>query len=712
MALLDFFRRKAQSDSERIPIISEIATQLFNRLMPDRSNSELYRGWVFAAVQVIAEQVANIDLRLYEKSNTGDKQQVFDHDALKLLDYVNEGSTSYDLFFGTGAHCEINGKYYWIVLPNGLGVPSEFMLPDPTKMKPIIDVYGKITSYHYFLQGNQFAEIDPTLVVPFRNFNPSNNFEGMSTLEAARTAAETDDYAKTYNRNWFKNSARPDIVLKFDTDLSKDQKEKLKEEWKSRYAGVNNTGKMLIAPKGMTVDVLSQNHQDMEYIEQRKFSREELLGIFRVPKTLIGLTEEVNRASAEAAMYAFIAFTILPKYKRIVNSLNEYYLPMFKGAENMRFEFANKPPEDPQALVATTAEAINNGLMTLNEGRRVLNLPKIEGGDVVFLPFGLSAYGGPKVAPKQIALPENKKQDGFVTKAASDLADALKKHIDDEHQPVATNVHVDPLKLVDPTKAGPAKPLSADFEEKGVKRGQSKDDLLKPFEAKFKEASQKLWEDQKIRAIMNVKKMNKGKNAIKKAVDVLDPNLEIKLTIDAFTPLFKDLIATAGAEALKYIGSKEDFDTEKASDFIKKNTTRFAKEVTAKTGQDLRVLIAAGIDQGESINDLTARIQNYVGFSESRSETIARTESIRGGAAADIEAWSQSGIVKSYIWYTALDERVDDFCQFLHGTEVDLGSEFMNEDQLLELGVEPYGGSLNSPPAHPNCRCLLIPVTE
>lgn len=703
MAFLDFFRRKAQGDTNRVPVLSEIAAQIFNRLMPDKSNDELYRGWVFSAVQAIAEQYAIIDLKLMRKNPNGDKEQIYDHDALKLLSYVNEGATKYDLFFATGAHLELNGKYYWIVLPNNMGVPSEFILPDPTRMKPIVDTFGVITEYHYYQEGgNKYAVIDPALVVPFRNFNPNNNFEGMSTLEAVRTAAETDEYAKTYNRNWFKNSARPDIVLKFDSDLSKDQKEKLKQEWKDRYAGVNNTGKMLIAPKGMTVDVISQNHADMEYIEQRKFSREEILGIFRVPKTILGLTEEVNRAAAEAALYAFVAFTMMPKYRRNVNSLNEFYLPMFKNSEGLEFEFTNLPPEDPQALMAEIVEGISGGVYTINDGRRKKGLPEIEGGDTLFLPFGLTAFGSPAATPKRVAATAKKEIDGFVIKAASEIAEKLLKE-----------TSADPLIFQDMSpnaqKFEKEKNLPSDFEEKGVNRGKATDDLLKPFEKKFKEASQKLFDEQKMRATVAVKK--KGKSLEKKKVqDVLDPNTEIKLTIDAFEPLFRELVATAGKAALEYIGSKEDFDTEKAGDFIKKNTTRFAKEVTAKTAQDLRTLIAAGVDQGESINELTARVQNYVGFSESRSETIARSETIRGGAEADVEAWDQSGLVKSMIWYTALDERVDDFCALLHGTEVDLGSEFMDQDQLLELGVEPYGGGLDTPPAHPNCRCLLLPV--
>ena len=693
MALLDFFMGKAKGqNANNIPLISEIATAIYNRLMPGKSNDELYRGWVFSAVQAIAEQIAEIDIKLLRKSQDGKKEQVFEHDALKLLNYVNESSTKYDLFFSTGAHIELNGKYYWIVLPNNLGTPSECVLPDPSLMKPIIDKLGNITSYHLYAEASrEFAVIDPALVVPFRNFNPRNNFEGMSTLEATRTAAEIDEYAKNYNKNWFQNSARPDMILKFDSDLSKAQKDALREEWKNRYSGVHNVGKMLVAPRGLTIETISPSHADMEYIEQRKFSREEILGIFRVPKTILGLTEEVNRASAEAALYSFVKFTIMPKYRRIVNALNEYYLPMFKDGDTLEFELQNRPPEDPDALVSQISQGIAGGIYTINDGRRLLGLPEIEGGDVVFLGFGLNPYGAVKTA-KIIGTPKKKSIDPAMSKLTSEIMAGIKS-------------------VTDATTAAPKSSLPPDFEEKGVNRGKVKEDILKPFEKEFMDASQSLFSDQKKRAILKIKKGGK-RYGFKAASDVLDVNTEIKVTIDLFTPLIKKLTAKAGQEALKYVGSEADFDIENAGEFIRKNTTRFAKEITAKTAQDLRVLIAAGVDQGEGADDLAARIENYVGFSEVRSSTIARTETIRGGAAADIEAWTQSGVVSKTIWYTALDERVDDFCSLLHGQEVDLGDSFMNEDSLIEHGIQPYGGSLDIPPAHPNCRCVLIPVVD
>lgn len=706
MALRDFFLwtlGQKEKQAEKPSLFSEIFTSVYNRLAPARSNSEHYRGWVFSAVNAIAEQHAVLDLRLWRKSG-GKKDQLFDHPALSLLQYVNEGMTYYDLMFFTGAHQEINGRCFWIILRNNGNLPAEIILPDPTKMKPRINKFGQVEAYLLFFDNGKAVEIEKDLVVPFKNFNPQNNFDGFSTIQAAKLAVETDEYAAMYNRNWFQNSGRPDVVLKLTSDMTKDQKEKLKEMWRTEYAGVKNTGKMLIAPKGMEVDTLSTNHSDMEYVEGRKMSREEILGIFRVPKTILGLTEEVNRASAEAAMYGFVLFTMMPKWTRAVNALNEYFLPMFPNSDGLIFDFTNKPPEDPQALVEQASQGVNSGLLTINEGRQMLGKPPVADGDTVFLPFGLSPYADILESDVEKAA---KKTDNSFAKTADEMVNAFKILLAPPPVPKAEEKAKKDLTF--------AETSPDEFEEKGQKRTKKRDELLVTFEKKFKGISQKLFKDQKDRAIANVRNMDKAKAkevGFKKAQDILDADAEIKITMDMFTPAFKELVGKAGQEALDAIDAEMDFDTDKAADFIKKNTKRFAKEVTLKTTRELRTLIAAGVEKGESITELTARIENYAGFSEGRSEMIARTETIRGSAAADKEAWKQSGVVAKIVWYTALDERVDDDCAILHGEEVAIDEDFRSEDQLLEMGIEPYGGALNAPPLHPNCRCILLPVLE
>jgi phage portal protein BeeE len=73
-----------------------------------------FTGWTFAAVNAIAGEVSNIQLRLYQV--TGDEhEEQDDHPLLTLLDGVNEHMTGPELKYVTMAHLELTGNVYWLL---------------------------------------------------------------------------------------------------------------------------------------------------------------------------------------------------------------------------------------------------------------------------------------------------------------------------------------------------------------------------------------------------------------------------------------------------------------------------------------------------------------------------------------------------------------------------------------------------------------------
>lgn len=131
----------------------------------------------------------------------------------------------------------------------------------------------------------------------------------------------------------------------------------------------------------------------------------------------------------------------------------------------------------------------------------------------------------------------------------------------------------------------------------------------------------------------------------------------------------------------------------RALDVLKARNT----SLMTKLGADLNAGIIEGLTEGlmhgEGIPKLTKRIQNAVqAIGRVRAETIARTETMYAVNQGTLIRYSQSG-VKRVRWLTGLDERACEECEALHGKE-------------FEIGSEP------AIPAHPRCRCTVIPVIE
>jgi len=660
-----------------------------------KSNQELYKGWVFACVNSIKEEVAQIDLKLYRNGADGQKELVLSHPVLTLLHDVNPFFTKYTLFEHLQANIELWGNEYWLIERNNKGLPLELYPLDPDKIQPVSDPFQYIASYKYQLQGKTY-EIPAENIIHFKTFNPKNVILGMSTVEAARAAIETDEAAKLYNRAFFENGANPGTILEYPGNLNKDQMDRLKDQWDSQFAGFKKAYRTAIAQGGLKIHQIEMSHGDMQFIEQRKLSRDEICAMFKVPLEILGVLSQTTYASAKAAEYVFMRRTIRPKEMRIVDTLNEFLLPLF-GEDGLFFEATDRTPNDTTESIAYYQSGIANGWLSPNDVRRMEGLPELEDGENVYLPFSLTPYSKP--AAKRVN--ERPSIKGTIDGMAARLTKAITEEIGK-------------VNVIDNTdeQVGESGPKN-DFEVIGEAKVITNTKKTDPYIKLFASTAMKLFDGQKKRAIKALEKEVKVFKA--KKLNLLDPEKEVSITIDLFTPLFKDFAAKSGRDALTYIGlDPNDFDINSPSmqEFLVSNTKKFAGAVTEKTTQDIRALIVAGLEQGEAITELTKRIEEYSGFGKPRAEMIARSETVRSQAEAERAAWEESGVVTSLIWYTALDDRVDETCNSLHGKEIDISDSFLTENQLLDMGINPYLGDLDGPPIHPNCRCTLLPVTS
>ena len=81
---------------------------------------------------------------------------------------------------------------------------------------------------------------------------------------------------------------------------------------------------------------------------------------------------------------------------------------------------------------------------------------------------------------------------------------------------------------------------------------------------------------------------------------------------------------------------------------------------------------------------------------------IASTEVTRAYAEGTQAAYREAGVIERMQWRTARDEIVCPICGALHNVQAALGQPFVN----------PQNGREYFPPAHPRCRCWVVPVAE
>lgn len=688
MGFLDIFRSKKASIPVLPPSITNVSNS-FGTLFSKSNPAAQYKDWVYAAVSAIAEDVSKIDFILERKQSNGDVEVLTDHPAINILRNPNPFFSKTTIIRRLQSDLELWGDEYWYSeLVNG--VPTEIFPLRPEFITPIPDPMNFIKHYEYRL-GDKKIIIPPENIIHYRNYNPKSDITGQSTLCSAQLAVDTDNYTKIYNKRFFQNQAIPGLVLKTPNAMTQESIEQLKKAWNQEFQGPNKAYRTAVLQNGLEVDRLQFKQADMEFMEQRKFSRDEILAIFRVPKTVIGVVEDVNFASAKAANFVFSQRTILPKMNQIADTLNLQYIPLFPDGENLEIKFKDPVAEDREALMAEYEKGLKNGWLSINDIRRREGLPEIQGGETVFQPFNVLPFGDP-VKQKTIEKP--------ATKLAKSIVNIFKEESFEQDQPVKN----------EPEFADSRVP--SNFEELGENMKQRRDQRLDRDERAMARLMLKLWDEQRKEVIENLKKTIK-KVAKQKVPNVFDEKANVKATIDLFTPLFTEIMISTGNSSFDFLGIDEEFTlTPTLQKFIVSNSKKFAGSVTKTTSKKIRSALATGLEQGEGIVELTKRVNTLAAFSSARAQKIALTEVLRASTRSELQVWKDTGVVEAKIWWTAQDERVCSICAPLHGKVVELNKTFFNLGDKFPDGTVVDYESVPGPPSHPQCRCTTIPVIK
>lgn len=683
MSFWNFLKRKKAS----VPLISRLITGVSGLFSSSKSYQEYYTGWIFACVRAIAEDVAKMQFVLYRTDAQGNREVVHEHPILDLLSKVNEYMTQFTLIERLQSNLELTGNEYWYLEKGKGNVPVEIYPLRPELVTPIAGRNDYVIGYKYTLDGDTTV-LKPTDVIQFKTYNPKSDIVGVGTLTACRLAADTDNYAKVYNKKYFENDARPDVILEYPETLTPEQEKRLLDAWQENHGGQDRQFKTAVASGGLKISSFQITQRDMEFLAQRQFSRDEILAIFRVPPTVLGIATETTFASAKAVNYSFALRVIAPKMQRIIDTLNEFLLPLF-GESGLTLDFVSPVQEDRLLILQEYKDGLANGWLTINEIRRREEMPDVENGDFVFMPFNLTPYGQP-VKEKKVERP--------VTKFASDIASAIVKSIGTELVTKEAKPEVDPAREA--------------FEKMGLKKSNERNERGLEYEKNFNRRLNELWTEQKKEVKKNLLKYLNQKNWKASVPNLLDEPAQAKATIDLFTPLFTYIVAQEGESAADDLKLGDFTITPNLKKFIEKNTKKFAGEVTKETSKQIRATIVAGIEQNETIPELEKRIDTLAAFGPQRAEMIARTETIRAQSKSELEVWQDSGVVVEKKWYTAQDERDCDDCDAMHGKTISVEETYFDRGDKTASGAVLDYEDVGGPPLHPNCRCALVPVVS
>jgi HK97 family phage portal protein len=159
---------------------------------------------------------------------------------------------------------------------------------------------------------------DEILHIPGLSFN---GIKGYSPISLMRQAFEVGKSAENLAAKFYENDATPGGVLQHPGRLTQEGRENLKKSWNERHQGINKKFTFAVLEEGLTWKEIAIPFKDQQFVDNRKFQRTDICGIFRVPPHMIGDLERATFSNIEQQAIDFVVNTIRPWLVRLEQSI-------------------------------------------------------------------------------------------------------------------------------------------------------------------------------------------------------------------------------------------------------------------------------------------------------------------------------------------------------------------------------------------------------
>lgn len=648
--------------------------------------------WVYACANIISSKIAMLPIRIYTQNKAGETEYVTEHPFLDIVNRPSATVSKYNFIYLLNAYRELNGQSF-INLGNDAGLPLTYeILPAHAMMPEQRENSGVISSW--VLNGNR--TIPASWLVHWMNPNPLDPFVGLSPIQAVRMGIQGASDARVANAQIFRNGARLEGYWNAKEKMGAEEFERNATVIEAKYAGAENAHKTPVLTGGFEFKPFTLPMRDLEYTMGLKLTKEEICAAYSVPVVLMNTTDAATYNNLKTAKEQLFVDCILPRLTCITDGLDAM-LHRYPGTEKMHVEFdlsgvsELKQDMDKTSRVAQRLHLMGVPLNTLLEAFD-FPIDAVDGGDVSYLPLSLLPAGTDRsTIPVAPATGKAATKDVKRAPTEADIAAHWKSFV-----------------AITDAQEGACKRDVAAWAT--VLRGEVLSNLGKNknvFVERVKGArSSILW--------------GIGLDDIRKQLDIdallWDEATAEKRYRDMIVPNYKQTAKRVGQRELDKIGFTADpFDVTnpRVVAWMEKHALENAVSVTGTMRDKVGDELIAGVDLGESIPELSARVRDAMsGWTEMAgyaTERIARTEIIGAANEGALESYVQAGVEKK-AWVAALDERTR--LSHLEAGQIYADGIPIGDDFKVGAGRGAAPGQIGLPEEDINCRCTIIPIIE
>jgi phage portal protein BeeE len=331
------------------------------------------RNPIVAACIAVRAMVFSEVRFLFQQFVGGKPTAFFGSSELSILERPWPSATTGDLLARMEVDASLYGNSYWV------RVNDELVRLNPSRVViATADVYDDQTGLPFGRRlvgysvldekDNELAFFLPSDVCHYRPLpDPEHPFRGRSWLSTVLPDVTADGEMTTYKHAYLRNSATPNMVVRFEPGVSEEAFKRFKERLESRHQGSAQAFKTLYLAAGADVKLVGANLDQLDFRSVQGAGETRIAAAAGVPASILGISEGLAGSALNAGNYTatrrrFADGTMRPLWRAAAGALENLVLVSGSG---VRLWYDDRDVSFLQEDVLDAAEIRNKDALTM-----------------------------------------------------------------------------------------------------------------------------------------------------------------------------------------------------------------------------------------------------------------------------------------------------------------------------------------------------------
>lgn len=341
---------------------------------------------VYACVRLLSDSVASLPFNAFREGEDGERIKIPDQPSIvsSPAGQGKQDDTNFSFFFQVMSSLALSGNAFLIIMRRDYrNTPLELFPVHPDDVQ--ISRNSKDGKADYRV-GNQVIPRED--MVHIKRFHLAGKLQGLSPIGVAAQGIGLGLAAERFGARYFLDSATPSSVLETDANLGPEASGNVMKNWIATHGGHRYPA---ILSGGLKYKTIQINPNEAQFLETRRFQRSDIAMLYGVPPHMISDVEKSTSwgTGIEQQGIGFVVYSLRPWLICIEHAFNR----ILPRGQFVKFNVDGLLRGDVASRWAAYVAGRNAGALSVNDIRRLEDLPPVEGGDVYLQPMNYVPLG-------------------------------------------------------------------------------------------------------------------------------------------------------------------------------------------------------------------------------------------------------------------------------------------------------------------------------